>query len=173
MKLHIDGVGVGISDQMRARAEKKLAKFERYFGDRADIHVKYRPEGDLLTCEITMKVNKHFYRAEALEQQAADALDRAIEHLEDRMRRQKQRLHRSADHYAYLKPYLEDLEETEEQPKIRYKRFPIEAMSDEEAILQMEMLGHSFFVYLNGDTGRTNVLYQRKNGEYGIIEPIY
>ncbi|MDO5732260.1 MAG: ribosome-associated translation inhibitor RaiA [Eubacteriales bacterium] len=178
MRIKIDGQGMKVSERVQERVEKKLSKFDRYFGDAAEARVKFRPEGPQLLCETTFKVGKHFYRAEAISQQADEAFDQTVSIMEGQLRRHKAKFKRRAHDFAYLNTYMnEDLEdfeaEDEESYEIRRKQFPIEAMHEDEAILQMEMLGHNFYIFLNPDSGRANVVYKRRNGSYGLIEAEY
>lgn len=177
MKILIDCEGLKLTDRIEERVEKKLAKFQRYFDDNAEMRVKFKPEGSQLRSEITLKIDKHYYRAESLAQQSDQAFDMALNALEGQIRKHKTKFEKKIRTYAYMKDYLkeESIEEDskDEEPNIRYKQYPIYAMSDEEAILQMEMLGHNFFLFIDPETGKCNVVYKRKNNSYGIIEPEY
>lgn len=180
MKIYLDCEGLRLNDRMDERVHKKLEKFQRYFDDDAEARVKFRAEASQLRCEITLKIDRHYYRAEALEQQSDSAFDKTLTILEGQIRKHKTKMERKLRNYAYMKDYLreETLEEElggeeEEEFKVRYKSFPIQPMSDEEAILQMELLGHNFFLYLNPEQGKVSLVYKRKEGSYGIIEPEY
>ncbi len=178
MKILIDCEGLKLTERIEERVEKKLAKFQRYFDDKAEMRVKFRPEGAELRSEITLKVDRHYYRAEAIAQQTDTAFDIALNALEGQIRKHKTKFEKKIRDYAYMKDYLRELsthsaDDEDDESKIRYKKFPIYAMTDEEAILQMEMLGHSFFLFIDPETGKCNVVYKRKNNSYGIIEPEY
>jgi putative sigma-54 modulation protein len=126
-----------------------------------------------------MKIQKHYYRAECSADDIFTALDEAIEVLEGQIRKHKTRIEKKIHDYAYMKEYLRTEvplpAETEEEEKriIRRKTFDLAPMDAEEAILQMEMLGHSFLLFLDADTEKVCAVYRRKDGNYGLIEPNY
>ncbi|NLV47216.1 MAG: ribosome-associated translation inhibitor RaiA [Clostridiaceae bacterium] len=178
MRITINGKGMRVGDQLKQRIREKLSKFNRFFGDEAQATVKVRPERDQKCIEVTLKINKHFYRAECTADDVFTALDEAIEVLEGQIRKHKTKIEKKIHDYAYMKEYLKTQEpvpgEVEEEFRIiKRKSFNIEPMDAEEAILQMEMLGHSFLLYLDMDSDKVCVVYKRKDGNYGLIEPNY
>lgn len=184
MKLHINGHNLHLKEQFHDRVEHKLAKFHRYFGDDSETWVKARHEGARDFCvEITMKVKRHYYRAEETASDLLQAFDACLDHLERQIRQQKTHIERYHREYAYLKPFLqqellqgEDLSEEDEKSEFdigKKKSFPIDMMTPEEAVLQMELLGHNFLLFLHDKTGKVALVYRRKNKGYGFIEPEY
>ncbi len=183
MKVNVTGKGIKINDQLRERVESKLRKYDRYFKDDATATVKVRPEGEQVCVEITIKIKRHIYRAEVIADEVNTALDLCIDALERQIRKHKTRLQKNVRDYAYLQEYLktqvpvdsfdEEEEETLEGKLIRRKSFDISPMSVDEACLQMEMLGHSFLLFLSEEGDRVCLVYKRKDGNYGLIEPNY
>lgn len=178
MKININGKGMKVGDQLQQRIEEKLGKFNRFFGDEALAVVKVRPEKDQKCIEVTLKIQKHYYRAESIADDVFTALDLAVEVLEGQIRKHKTKIEKKIHDYAYMKEYLktqvEPSSEVVEEPRIiKRKSFEISPMDADEAVLQMEMLGHSFLLYLDMETDKVCVVYKRKDGNYGLIEPQY
>ena len=129
--------------------------------------------------ELTLKLQNRIFRAEARDEEILTAVDRTIDKLESQIRRQKTRIEKQIRDYSYVKEYLKDVPEDvdevleEEKKIIKRKSFELVPMSPDDAVLQMEMLGHSFLVYLDAETGNVCVVYKRKDGHYGLIEPTY
>lgn len=180
MKVNTYGRNMKVGPQLQTRIEEKLSKFNKFFGDEAAANVKVRAEKDQKIIEVTIKIKKHFYRAECKAEDVFSALDQAVDVLEGQIRKHKTKIEKKIHDYAYMKEYLKseaalsELEADEDEPKItRRKSFEIAPMDAEEAVLQMELLGHSFFAYLDGETGKVCVVYKRNDGNYGLIEPVY
>ncbi|MBP8990206.1 MAG: ribosome-associated translation inhibitor RaiA [Clostridia bacterium] len=180
MKISVYGKGMKVSDNLQRRIEEKLSKFNRFFGDEAQATVKVRPENDQKCVEVTLKINKHYYRAECLADDPYTALDEAIDVLERQIRKHKSKIEKRIHDYAYMKEYLktestlpEEVSDEAEPRIIKRKSFDIIPMDAEEAVLQMEMLGHNFLLYLDAETDKVCVVYKRKDGQYGLIEPNY
>ncbi len=180
MKVNIYGKDMRVNDNLEATIERKLSKFDRYFDDRARAEVKLQPEGDQVRAEVTFKISSHFYRAESKEQDAITAVNDAIDNMERQIRKHKSRMKKQLKEYAYMKEYLAqtDLVDAAEDEYvdtniIRRKSFAINTMTVDEAVIQMEMLGHAFLLFLGEDTGRVCLVYKRNDGNYGLIEPEY
>ncbi len=178
MKININGKGMKVGDQLKNRIEDKLSKFDRFFGDEAVATVKVRPEKNQKCLEVTLKIGKHYYRAECTADDVFTALDQAMDVLEGQIRKHKTKIEKRIHDYAYMKEYLKsqvDLPETDEEEHyiIRRKSFTLDPMDADEAALQMEMLGHSFLLYLDIETDKVCVVYKRHDGNYGVIEPEY
>jgi putative sigma-54 modulation protein len=178
MKININGKGIKVGDHLQQRIEEKLGKFNRFFDDETIANVKVRPEKDQKCIEVTLKIQKHYYRAETIADDVFTALDLAVEVLEGQIRKHKTKIEKKIHDYAYMKEYLKaqpelDVEAGEEPKIIKRKSFDIEPMDPDEAVLQMEMLGHSFLLYLDMETDKVCVVYKRKDGNYGLIEPNY
>jgi putative sigma-54 modulation protein len=179
MKVTTQGNGVHIGERLEEKIESKLSKFEKHFGEEGSFNIKIIPERELKRIELTLKLQNRIFRAEARDEEILTAVDRTIDKLESQIRRQKTRIEKQIRDYSYVKEYLkdvpEDIEETQEEEKkiIKRKSFELVPMSPDDAVLQMEMLGHSFLVYLDAETGNVCVVYKRKDGHYGLIEPTY
>ena len=178
MTVMTQGVGIRVGDRLEEKITEKLAKFGRYFGDALQVTVKVSTEKELKKVEITLKVNKHIYRAEAKDEDILSAVDSTVEKLESQIRKQKTKFEKRIHDYAYMKEYLKTLPDTtdeveEESGIIKRKSFDLTPLTEEEAILQMEMLGHTFHVFLNAEDGIVSVLYKRTDGNYGLIVPNY
>ncbi len=187
MKLEIQGVGMKIGPQLERRITEKLEKFQRYFADDVLCQVKCSNESpELRKVEITLFIRKHIYRAERTAGDVFTALDLAVDVLEGQIRKHKTKIEKRIHDYAYMKEYLrnevpDEIEEDVEMARgdeeelqgatFRHKRFELHPMSKEEAALQMELLGHNFFLYLSDLTGKVQVVYKRRDGNYGVIEP--
>lgn len=179
MKIDITGVDMKVADSLQEKIEKKLEKFHRYFGDEASCQVKVQPEKNKLRVELTLKIHRDIYRAEALGDQALDALDEATDNLAGQIRKHKAKLKKRKHQNKNMEAFISALPEEDslseaDLPKIkRRKSFPIEAMDAEEAALQMEMMEHDFHLYINPENGRVNCVYKRRDGNYGVLEPEY
>jgi putative sigma-54 modulation protein len=179
MKITTQGIGIHVGEKLEEKIEEKLKKFYKYFGDEAAFSIKIHPERDIKKVEITLKLQNRIYRAEAKDEDILSAVDRTVDKLESQIRRQKTRIEKQIHDYSYVKEYLKDVadetdeEEAEEKSIIKRKSFELVPMTQDDAVLQMEMLGHSFLVYLDADAGSVCVVYKRKDGNYGLIEPTY
>ncbi|MBE6754248.1 MAG: ribosome-associated translation inhibitor RaiA [Ruminococcaceae bacterium] len=178
MKIKFVGRKVNLRDSFKERVEKKLAKYDRFFGDDAEATVTVTLQKNRQTVEITVRSRSYIYRAEHTCQDMDEALDIAIEHLAGHIRKNKTRLERtrsegSIDALILAEPAYEEVEEEEEQEFqiVRSKKYPVTPMEIDEAIMQMNMLEHDFFMFRNSFTGAVNVVYRRKDGNYGLIEP--
>ena len=171
MKITIVGRQLNVRDDQRIMVEKKLSKFDKFFGDEASAVVTFSRKRNNKTLEVTITEGAMICRAEAEEETFQIALDRAMEAIERQLRKNKTRLEKRLRSGAFVSEYPE--EEVEEEPefRIRTKSFNLKPMSVEEAILQMNLLGHQFFVFINDATNKTSVVYCRKDGDYGLIEP--
>ncbi len=173
MKITYTARKVNLKDNFKELCEKKLAKFQKIFSEDAEASVVVTLYKNRQTVEVTVKDNGMVFRAEDTQDEMNDALDKVVNILGRQMRKNKTRLARrlrdnTAD-FAVLLPE-EDIED-EKEFDIRTKTIPIKPVSVEEAILQMNMLDHDFFVFINAETDETNVVYKRKNNTYGLLEP--
>lgn len=176
MKITSNGKGVRIGPALQEKIDEKLGKFGKYFGDDATATVKVRPEGDQVCMEVTLRVQNRFYRSETISEDAATALDLAIEVMEGQIRKHKTKLEKRIRDNAFMKEFFKNQPVEEEQSAskiIKRKKFDLIPMDAEEAALQMEMLGHSFLLFLNMENNKVNLVYKRKDGNYGLIEPEY
>ena len=176
MKIAITSRKVNLRDNFKERVEKKLSKFNRIFDEDAQANVTVTLEKNRQTVEITIRQNGMVYRAEQTAEEMNDALDAVIDVLGRQIRKNKCRLEKKM-RAAVLDDFLaqEELEEDDMEEKeyevVRSKRFPVKPLDVEEAILQMNMVGHQFYMYRNAETGEINAVYRRKDGTYGLLEP--
>ena len=180
MKITTQGNGIKIGSRLEQKISDKMSKFDKFFGDEGSLNVRIRPEGNKMVVEITMKLDGKIYRAEARDEDILTAVDRTVDKLESQIRRQKNKFLKKKKEYPGIVNYLEedggadfDFEDEQEEKITKTKKFPLRPMSAEDAILQLEMLGHDFFVYLDSDTNSVCVVYKRYDGGYGLLEPEY
>ena len=165
---------VTLRDNFKERVEKKLAKFQKIFSDKAEAHVVVTVEKNRQTVEITIRDNKMIYRAESTMSEMNDALDRVVDILMRQIRKNKTRLEKrvkagSIDALTADMPAQEEPEE--EYQVVRKKQVMLKPINVEEAILEMNMINHDFFMFINAETDEMNVVYKRANGNYGVLEP--
>lgn len=170
------GRNIEVTEALKNITEEKLERLDKYFNEDIKTHVTYRVENKSDIIEITITLpDGTILRAEETTLDMYESLDRGIDILERQIRKYKTRLlnQQRGKKESIRFENIEPLEEKkEDKPKIvRKKKFDMQAMTEEEAILQMELLGHNFFVYMNGDTGEINVVYKRRDNNYGLIEP--
>ena len=170
MKMTISGKQMTVRPSLKELTEKKLAKFDRFFGDDAEAFVVYSCRHDLQYIEITILYDGTYFRSEEGAESFQNAIDEAIESLERQIRKNKTRLDKRLRSGAFA-DYTPDVADDEEEGEfhIRTKSFPIKPMSVEEAILQMNLLEHQFFVFRDAETNEPCVVYRRKAGDYGLI----
>ncbi|MGN0459733.1 MAG: ribosome hibernation-promoting factor, HPF/YfiA family [Ruminococcus sp.] len=173
MKIAYTARKVNLKDNFKELCEKKLSKFNKIFSEDATASVVVTLYKNRQTVEVTINDNGVICRAEDTQDEMNDALDKVVDIIARQMRKNKTRLSRrlrdnTADFTAILPE--EDIED-EEEFDIRYKTIPVKPISVEEAILQMNMLNHDFFVFINAETNETNVVYKRKGNTYGLLEP--
>jgi len=182
MRYNVRGENIEITPALREYAEKKIGKLERYFEESVDanvnINLKYYNEQES-KIEVTIPMTDLVLRAEENHQDMYAAIDLVVNKLERQIRKHKTKVNRKLREqgapkfvFSNYQPQNEVQEEVDEQEEVvRTKRFNLKPMDSEEAILQMDMLGHNFFVYTDAKTNKTNVVYKRKDGKYGLIEP--
>ena len=158
-----------LSDSFKERAEQKLKKLDKFFDDvKAQVTVSSQKE--MATVELTVWAGGMIFRAEARSIDKLDALNDAIDNLIRRIRKNKTRLQKKVKASAFELPE-EPIPEETDYDVIRTKEVTLRPTHVDEAILQMNMLGHSFYVFLNAESGTVNVVYRRNDGGYGLIVP--
>ena len=174
MKISITGRKVTLKESFKERVEKKLQKFDRFFDEDAEAHVTVTVEKDRQTVEITIKNKGTFYRAENTTVDMLFSLDTAIDTLVKQINKNKDRLIKRLKAGAFDNtPAAEKDDEQESEFNIvRTKKFKVKPMEIDEAILQMNLLGHEFYTYINAQSGQVNVVYKRHDGKYGVLVPI-
>ena len=177
MRLTVKGKGMGVSEYLNSTVEKKAKKLERYFKEDTQVTVLLSIERSMHICEVTVPFTGVTLRAEERSGDMYNSIDASLKKLERMIRRHRtrleKRLHEKAYDYAAPVYAAEEEEQEEEISLVRRKKFPVKPMDVAEAEAQMELLGHSFFVFVNVETEEVNVLYKRKDGNHGLIEPDY
>ena len=171
MRVNIIGRQMNVWNEMKETIEDKLAKLDKYFGDDCSANVTLSSKHNRKCLEITINSSGIIFRSEVEEETFRNALDRAVYSIERQIRKNKTRLQRKLRQGAFEGGILETNEEFEEEKEftIREKTFSIKPMSTEEAIMQMNLLEHEFFVFKNDKTDAVCVVYKRKDGAYGLI----
>ena len=165
---------IALNDSIKEYAEKKISKLDKYFPEDTEAHVTLSVEKNRHIVEITIPYSGGIIRGEEVSGDMYASIDTVIAKVEKQIMRHRTKLEKNLRAEAFAAQeasYAVDDEEEEEHKVVRVKRFAIKPMDVEEAVLQMELLGHSFYVFENAEDGEVNVLYQRKDGNYGLIEP--
>ncbi len=178
MRITISGKNFNVSEKVESRLTRKLNKLDRYFGAEVEAQARLAIErNDRNICEITIPIEGGIVRAEEEAEDMFKALDRCIEKLERQIRKYRTRLEKRLKEGAFTEApeYFPESEIDEEAaPTVaRTKTFPVRPMAVEDAIAQMQLLGHSFFVFMNQDTESICVVYVRHDGKYGLLQPEY
>ncbi len=181
MRVTITGKNMHVSEPLRAYAEKKLQHLTRYFSNIREAHVTQSTQRNWHIVEVQLEGDGVFLRGEERTPDMYTSIDAVVEKLEHQIKRFKGKLlQRPRESMPEIVQGPADREITQveqgddEEPLprvVRTKRFPIKPMGPDEAAMQMELLNHDFFVFLNDDTGQVNVVYRRRDGNHGLIEP--
>ena len=167
---------VNLRDNFKERCEKKLAKFKKLFSDSAVANVVVTLEKNRQTVEVTIRDNNMVYRAESTQSEMNDALDRVVDILMRQIRKNKTKLEKriksgSVSDLFADEPIAEEEPEETVYEVVRRKHVPVKPLTVDEAILQMNMINHDFFMFTNAETGIVSVVYKRQDGKYGLLEP--
>ena len=175
MNFIISGKNIPVSDGLRTAVEDKLGKLERYFTPDTDVHVTLSIEKERQKIEVTIPVKGNIIRSEQTSNDMYVSIDLVEEVIERQLRKYKNKLIQKKQAAGnFQKAYIDnEYDENEEVRIIRSKKFDIKPMYPEDACVQMELLGHDFFVFCNAETDQVNVVYKRKGNTYGLIEPEY
>ena len=173
MNITIIGRKCNPREDFRSRAEKRLLKVEKLFGEDAVAKVTATVEKNYQSVEVTVNKGGMIFRAEERADNINDALDECVDSLIRQIRKNKTRLEKKLRASAFEDFVDFDIEEESEFDLIREKTVALKPQSVEEAILQMNLLGHKFYMFLNADTDLINVVYVRNDSGYGLIIPDY
>ena len=173
MNITISGKNIEITDGLRAAVTEKLSKLERYFTPDTNVIVTLSVEKEIQKIEVTIPVKGKIIRSEQVSNDMYVSIDLVEEVIERQLRKYKTKIiDKKQAASNFQKTYIDnDYMENEEIRIVRTKKFDIKPMYPEDACVQMELLGHSFFVFMNADTDQVNVVYKRKGNTYGLIEP--
>ena len=179
MKVNITGKNYDTYEKLENTIEKKLDRLDKYFSEDVSSNVVLSQERGRDKIEVTINAKGAVFRAEEMNQDVYDGIDRVVDKLSSQISRFKGKLAKRYNDNKALKFEFEepedeeDYEEIEDAPVVKTKKFELRPMDVDEAILEMEMLGHNFFVYLDMDTDSVNVVYKRNGGNYGVLETTY
>ena len=175
MRITITGRNIELTPGIKEAVEDKLSKLEKYFKPDTDVNVTLSVEKERQKIEVTIPTKGHTIRAEEVSNDMYVSIDLVEETLERQLIKYRTKIISKKMNAAanFKAEYLEDKyeEEDEEIKIVRSKRYDLKPMYPEDACIQMELLGHDFFVFVNAETDEVNVVYKRKSNTYGIIEP--
>ncbi|PZE19279.1 ribosome hibernation-promoting factor, HPF/YfiA family [Paenibacillus xerothermodurans] len=181
MKFNIRGENIEVTDALKDYVEKKLSKLDKYFETppTSEVYVTLSVLKGMQTVEVTIPLTGVMLRAEEKHTDMYASIDLVIDKLERQIRKHKTKLYRKIRQNAVIRDTwkvdasaeLNVEDEDDVYELVRTKRFTLKPMDIDEAILQMNMVGHNFFVFSNMDTEQVNVVYKRNDGKYGLIEP--
>ncbi len=171
MNISIIGRQMTVSEDLKIQVERKLARFDKFFPDGADANVTFSRLRDKECLEITISYKGMLLRSEEKNLTFLSALDECVEIIDGQIRKNKTRLEKRMKTEMVIPEHdFDDIEE-EGEFNIRTNTFPVRPMTPEEAILQMNLLGHTFFMFANAESGDICVVYKRKDNDYGMITP--
>ena len=180
MKFSFTGKNLVVSQDMKAYTEKKIGRLSRLFPDDVNVFVTFSITRQDNKVEVSIPLNKRLLRAEVISDDMYNAIDNAVDVLDRQMSKYKQRLkdksrkdHSFKGEFETLDIASDGMVDDEDAVIIidRTKHFPLKPMDPEEAIMEMELLGHTFFVFRDSKTNEINVVYKRRQGTYGLIDP--
>lgn len=175
MNYIISGKNIDVTEGLKEAIYNKLGKLEKFFNEDTKIMVTFSVEKDRQKVEVTIPMKGHIIRAEETSDDMYVSIDMVVEIIERQVTRYKKKIiHQNQDAAYFRDQFIE--EEPADEPEdeiqiIRSKRFEVKPMYPEDACVQMELLGHNFFVFRNAETDEVNVVYKRKGSTYGLIEP--
>ena len=174
MRYKITGRNINVTPGLKAAVEEKIGKLERYFNQDTEVNITLTVEKDRQKIEVTIPVKGTIIRAEQESNDMYVSIDLVEEVIERQLRKYKNKLvakNQEGNNFSKTLFETEESIEDGEVKIVRTKRFGIKPMYPEDACVQMELLGHNFFVFLNAETEEVNVVYKRKGNTYGLIEP--
>ena len=174
MRYKISGKNIEVTPGLKDAVQEKIGKLERYFNQDTEANITLSVEKGRQKIEVTIPVKGHIIRAEQESSDMYVSIDLVEEVIERQLKKYKTKLiDKKQSALSFSEAFLqEEMEAPDEEIKImKVKRFGMKPMDPEEACIQMELLGHAFYVFLNADTDEVNVVYKRKNNTYGLIEP--
>ena len=172
MKTTITAKKMQVPQNFTEYAETRInSRLGKFFGDEADAKIVLADVKGQIELELTVKYNSMIFRAERSAADKTVALDDAIDKIIRQIRKNKTRVEKKLKDTAFKEAFAEPVEEAIDYTIIKDKKFKLRPMNVEEAILQMNLLSHTFFMFLNAETGAINVVYKRDDGNYALLEP--
>lgn len=176
MRIKITGRNIELTDGLKAAVEDKLNKLEKYFTPDTDVYVTLSVEKERQKVEVTIPMKGNYIRSEQVSNDMYVSIDLVEEVIERQLKKYRTKLVTKQQNASavFKQEFLDAVSEEDEEIKItRNKKFSMKPMYPEDACVQMELLGHDFFVFINAETEDVNVVYKRKGNTYGLIEPEY
>ena len=173
MKFIIVGRNIEVTPGLKAAVEDKLSKLSKYFNPDTEVHVTLSVEKDRQKIEVTIPVKGSIIRSEQASSDMYVSIDLVEEVIERQLKKYKKKIIDKHQNVSAFTPAFAEIDDgqDDEVKIVRSKKFDIKPMYPEDACVQMELLGHGFFVFVNAETDEVNVVYKRKSNTYGIIEP--
>lgn len=172
MRFIITGRNIDITEGLKSAVEEKLGKLDRFFAPETEVNVTLSVEKERQKIEVTIPVKGNIIRSEQVSSDMYVSIDLVEEVIERQLKKYKNKIvDKQQSAAAFAQEFVEKDYDDDEVKIIRTKRFGIKPMDPEEACVQMELLGHNFFVFCNAETDQVNVVYKRKGSTYGLIEP--
>ncbi len=173
MRFTITGRNIEVTEGLREAVEDKLGKLDRFFAPATEAVVRLSVQKDIQKIEVTIPVKGHIIRAEESSSDMYVSIDLVEEILERQLKKYKTKLiDKKQSAPSFSAAFMDEESAADEEIRIvKSKKFAVKPMDPEEACVQMELLGHNFYVFLNAETEEVNVVYKRKGGTYGLIEP--
>ena len=174
MKIIVTGKNINVSDKIQTAIEKKFEKLGKYFADDIKANVVIHPEKSKVKMEATIATKGAIFRAEDVSQDIFDCIDIVADKLSSQMSKYKGKmLRKNKSNESVRFEMIPETAEPEEGKVVKTKRFELTPMTVDEAILQMELLQHNFFVFLNVETDSVSVVYKRQDKDYGVLNTVY
>lgn len=176
MKVTVIGKNINVTPALKEMVEKKISKLDRYFSPDIEARVTLTVQKNNQIFEVTIPFNGVILRCEESSEDMYKSIDLVEAKLERQIRKQRTKLQRRNNdslRFTNFEPLTVEENEEKDGEIVKVKRFNIKPMSPEEAMLQMELIEHNFFVYRDADSNNVNVIYKRKDGNYGLLEPDY
>ena len=173
MKFIIVGRNIDVTPGLKAAVEDKIGKLDKYFNPDTEVHVTLSVEKDRQKIEVTIPVKGSIIRSEQVSSDMYVSIDLVEEIIERQLKKYKNKIvEKQQNASSFSKLFVEnDYMDDEEVKIVRTKKFDLKPMYPEDACIQMELLGHSFFVFINAENDQVNVVYKRKGDTFGLIEP--
>jgi len=177
MKIIVTGKNITISEKIQDAIDKRFEKLGKFFADDIQANIVIHPERDKVKMEATIVTKGTIFRAEDVSQDVFDSIDIVADKLSSQMTKYKgklQKRNKSGESVRFeMIPEIPEEEQAEEAKIVKSKKFQLVPMGVDEAVMQMELLQHNFFVYLDQETDSVSVVYKRNDGNYGVVETTY
>jgi putative sigma-54 modulation protein len=176
MQLRVKGKNLEVADSIRDYGERKLRKLERILDDAAEVELELAEEKNPAiaanhVAEATVRTRRHVVRAREASPDMKASIDQLVNKLERQIKQSREKVRNRRGSRTEAPPPESPVDRADEPLIVRAKQFDMKPMTPEEAVLQLELIGHDFFVFRNSETDEISVVYRRRTGNYGLIEP--